>query len=105
MAVRAAITNGATSGRVQDWADTETIRMLYFTALVPRWQVRLGPGFQVYSPMPETLPACTLCPPEQGVILANDCWTLVLNRNQATLGRVFFALRRHETDLAALSDT
>ena len=54
--------------------------------------------------MPETLPACTLCPPTRGVILTNDHWTLVLNENQATLGRVFFALNRHETDIAALSD-
>ncbi len=55
--------------------------------------------------MPDTLPACTLCPPTRGVILPNDHWTLVLNDNQATLGRVFFALNRHETDIAALSDT
>ncbi len=54
--------------------------------------------------MPDTFPACTLCPPTRGIILANDHWTLVLNDNQATLGRVFFALNRHETDIAALSD-
>lgn len=54
--------------------------------------------------MPDTLPACTLCPPTRGVILQNDFWTLVLNENQATLGRVFFALSRHETDIAALTD-
>ena len=54
--------------------------------------------------MPDTLPACTLCPPTCGVVLPNDFWTLVLNENQATLGRVFFALNRHETDAAALSD-
>ena len=60
--------------------------------------------FQVYSRMPDTLPACTLCPPTRGVVLSNDHWTLVLNENQATLGRVFFALNRHETDIAALSD-
>lgn len=54
--------------------------------------------------MPDTLPACTLCPPTRGVILSQDHWTLVLNENQATLGRVFFALNRHETDIAALSD-
>ncbi len=53
--------------------------------------------------MPDTLPACTLCPPTRGVIRPNDFWTLVLNENQATLGRVFFALNRHETDIAALS--
>lgn len=54
--------------------------------------------------MPDTLPACTLCPPTRGVILPNDFWTLVLNENQATLGRVFFALNRHETEVSALSD-
>ena len=59
---------------------------------------------QVYLSMPETLSDCSLCPPTRGVILANDFWTLVLNENQATLGRVFFALNRHETDIAALSD-
>lgn len=54
--------------------------------------------------MPETFPACTLCPPTRGVVLSNDHWTLVLNDNQATLGRVFFALNRHETDVATLTD-
>ena len=61
-------------------------------------------SFQVYFRMPDTLPPCTLCPPTRGVILANEHWTLVLNDNQATLGRIFFALNRHETDIAALSD-
>jgi diadenosine tetraphosphate (Ap4A) HIT family hydrolase len=54
--------------------------------------------------MPEMLPDCSLCPPTRGVILPNDFWTLVLNENQATLGRVFFALNRHETDVAQLTD-
>ena len=54
--------------------------------------------------MPNALPDCSLCPPRRGIILASDFWTLVLNENQATLGRVFFALRRHETNVAALSD-
>ena len=54
--------------------------------------------------MPETSPDCTLCPPARGVVLPNDFWTLVLNENQATLGRVFFALNRHETDIARLTD-
>ena len=54
--------------------------------------------------MPETFPDCTLCPPKRGVVVVSDFWTLVLNDNQATLGRVFFALRRHETDVAALSE-
>ena len=61
--------------------------------------------FQVYLRMPDTLPACTLCPPTRGVVLQNGFWTLVLNENQATLGRVFFALRRHETDIARLTDS
>lgn len=47
---------------------------------------------------------CSLCPPTRGVVLQNDFWTLVLNENQATLGRVFFALNRHETDIARLTD-
>ena len=54
--------------------------------------------------MPDALPECTLCPPRRGVVLLNDSWTLVVNDNQATLGRVFFALNRHETDAAMLSD-
>ena len=49
------------------------------------------------------MPGCPLCPPTGGVILDNAHWTLVLNENQATLGRVFFALKRHETDVAALA--
>ena len=54
--------------------------------------------------MPDFVPDCPLCPPTRGVILPNDFWTLVLNENQATLGRVFFALNRHETDIARLTD-
>ncbi len=53
--------------------------------------------------MPD-VPNCPLCPPTRGVVLARDHWTLVLNENQATLGRVFFALSRHETDIAALTE-
>ena len=53
--------------------------------------------------MPD-MPTCSLCPPARGVILLNDFWTLVLNENQATPGRVFFALSRHETDIANLTD-
>jgi len=49
------------------------------------------------------MPECTLCHPTRGVVLENDHWTLVLNENQATLGRAFFALKRHETDVAALT--
>ena len=54
--------------------------------------------------MPDTPPPCPLCPPTRGVVCRNDYWTLIVNDNQATLGRVFFALNRHETDIAALSD-
>lgn len=50
--------------------------------------------------MPEP---CPLCPPTRGVIAENMHWTLVLNENQVTLGRVFFALKRHETDATALT--
>ena len=54
--------------------------------------------------MPDLVPDCPLCRPTRGVVLANDHWTLVLNENQATLGRAFFALDRHETDIAALTE-
>lgn len=54
--------------------------------------------------MPDLVPDCPLCRPERGVVLANDHWTLILNENQATLGRAFFALNRHEADVAALSE-
>ena len=53
--------------------------------------------------MPDLVPDCPLCRPSRGVVLADDHWTLMLNDNQATLGRVFFALNRHETDVAALT--
>ena len=53
--------------------------------------------------MPDTAPNCPLCPPTRGVVREADHWTLVLNENQATLGRVFLALRRHETDALALT--
>ena len=49
------------------------------------------------------MPDCTLCHLTRGVILENEHWTLVLNENQATLGRVFFALKRHETDITTLT--
>jgi len=54
--------------------------------------------------MPDFVPHCPLCAPSRGVVLARDHWTLVFNENQATLGRVFFALDRHETDIAALTE-
>ena len=53
--------------------------------------------------MPDTAPHCPLCPPTRGVVRQSDHWTLVLNENQATLGRVFLALNRHETDALALT--
>jgi diadenosine tetraphosphate (Ap4A) HIT family hydrolase len=53
--------------------------------------------------MPDTVSDCSLCHLTRGVVLDNDYWTLVLNENQATLGRVFFALKRHETDITALT--
>lgn len=49
------------------------------------------------------MPDCTLCHLTRGVVTENDHWTMVVNENQATLGRVFFALKRHETDVAALT--
>ncbi|MEO7716680.1 MAG: HIT family protein [Capsulimonas sp.] len=49
------------------------------------------------------MPECTLCDLNRGVVTSNDYWIAAINQNQATLGRVFFALRRHETDVAALS--
>lgn len=50
--------------------------------------------------MPEP---CPLCAPTRGVISESACWRLILNENQSTLGRVYFALRRHETDVTALT--
>ncbi len=46
---------------------------------------------------------CPLCPPTRPVLAENEDWRLVLNENQATLGRVYFALKRHETDVTALA--
>jgi len=46
---------------------------------------------------------CSLCNIARGVIDWNEHWNLVLNENQATLGRVFFALKRHETDITHLT--
>ena len=54
--------------------------------------------------MPDFVPNCPLCAPSRGIVLGREHWTLVLNENQATLGRVFFALKRHETDVAALTE-
>ena len=46
---------------------------------------------------------CPLCQPESGVIARTEYWTLILNENQATLGRVYLALNRHETDITNLT--
>lgn len=46
---------------------------------------------------------CPLCPPTRPVLAENAFWSLVLNENQATLGRLYFALKRHETDVTALA--
>ncbi len=44
-----------------------------------------------------------MCGPRPDVICKTDYWTVLLNDNQATIGRVYFSLNRHETDLTALS--
>ncbi len=49
------------------------------------------------------MPDCQLCRLTRGVVRDNDYWTLAVNENQATLGRVFFALNRHETDVTRLT--
>lgn len=49
------------------------------------------------------LTECPLCPPARPVVAENAHWRLVLNENQAPLGRVYLALKRHETDVTALA--
>src|SRR5919199_5424295 len=49
------------------------------------------------------MPDCSLCHLTRGVVAENEYWIMALNENQATLGRVFFALKRHETDVTALT--
>ncbi len=49
------------------------------------------------------MPDCTLCHLTRGVVRDNGHWTLAVNENQATLGRVFFTLKRHETDVTRLT--
>ena len=46
---------------------------------------------------------CPLCSADLAVIAWSAHWTIILNENQATLGRVYFALRRHETDITLLT--
>ena len=38
------------------------------------------------------------------VLTEDDHWITSLNENQATLGRIYFVLQRHETDVAALTE-
>jgi diadenosine tetraphosphate (Ap4A) HIT family hydrolase len=49
------------------------------------------------------MPDCKLCHLTRGVVRDNQHWTMAVNENQATLGRVFFALKRHETDVTRLT--
>jgi len=39
------------------------------------------------------------------VLVEDDHWIVALNENQATLGRVYLVLKRHETDVAELTST
>jgi len=39
------------------------------------------------------------------VLVEDDHWIVALNENQATLGRIYLVLKRHETDVAALTST
>ena len=47
--------------------------------------------------------SCALCSPSRNVIYINEFWTVVLNDDQGYLGRCYFALNRHETDVTRLS--
>jgi diadenosine tetraphosphate (Ap4A) HIT family hydrolase len=47
---------------------------------------------------------CSLCRPDLGPVLAESVyWRLVLNTNQRFLGACFWALRRHEEAVVALT--
>jgi diadenosine tetraphosphate (Ap4A) HIT family hydrolase len=51
-----------------------------------------------------TIPdTCELCNPTKGLVSRGELWTIVLNENQTLLGRCYFALNRHETDITRLS--
>jgi len=39
------------------------------------------------------------------VLIEDDHWIVALNENQAMLGRVYLVLKRHETDVTALTST
>lgn len=47
--------------------------------------------------------SCPLCASRHDIIAQSRHWTLILNENQATLGRVYFSLRRHETQITELT--
>ncbi|MGO8671614.1 MAG: HIT family protein [Capsulimonadaceae bacterium] len=62
------------------------------------------------SMLPDTCKLCRLIggEPREGDVLpvqigGDDHWAVVLNENQATLGRIYLVLRRHETDITALT--
>lgn len=46
---------------------------------------------------------CPLCSVTTNVLFRGEYWTVVLNDDQGYLGRCYFALNRHETDLTNLS--
>ena len=46
--------------------------------------------------------SCTLCRPTKNVIHRGKFWTVVLNDDQGYLGRSYFALNRHETDVTKI---
>lgn len=48
---------------------------------------------------------CSLCQPlHDDEVWSGPHWSVVVNRNQNQLGKVFLVLKRHETDVANLSD-
>lgn len=49
------------------------------------------------------MPDCPLCEITENVVESDDHWTMVVNSDQAFLGRCYFALSRHETDVTRLS--
>ena len=49
------------------------------------------------------MPDCPLCEITENVVERDAHWTMVVNSDQAFLGRCFFALSRHETDVTKLS--
>jgi diadenosine tetraphosphate (Ap4A) HIT family hydrolase len=48
---------------------------------------------------------CPLCGNQPFTILTGMHWKIVLNDDQRYLGRCYFALLRHETDITALTDS